>query len=115
MAQVREDPTLLPAAIAETLRYTPPVQLVPRQSERDAEFAGTTVPARGHRLLHDRRGQPRPRGLHRPGVPGEVGADRRCPAELGLVDAGVPHRPVVDVGVAATGQWRAGRRWWSSG
>ncbi|MFI1767756.1 cytochrome P450, cyclodipeptide synthase-associated [Streptomyces sp. NPDC020800] len=45
MAQVRRDPALLPAAIAETLRYTPPVQLIPRQVERDAEFAGTTVPA----------------------------------------------------------------------
>ncbi|MFA7754260.1 cytochrome P450, cyclodipeptide synthase-associated [Streptomyces sp. NRRL B-2790] len=45
MAQVRQDPALLPAAIAETLRYTPPVQLIPRQAERDAVFAGTTVPA----------------------------------------------------------------------
>jgi pulcherriminic acid synthase len=45
MAQVRQDPTLLPAAIAETLRYTPPVQLIPRQAEKDAVFAGTVVPA----------------------------------------------------------------------
>ncbi|MGW3149641.1 cytochrome P450, cyclodipeptide synthase-associated [Streptomyces sp. NPDC001177] len=45
LAQVRQDPTLLPAAIAETLRYTPPVQLIPRQVEQDAVFAGTTVPA----------------------------------------------------------------------
>lgn len=45
MAQVREDPNLLTAAIAETLRRTPPVQLIPRQAERDAVFAGTTVPA----------------------------------------------------------------------
>ncbi|MFE5523791.1 cytochrome P450, cyclodipeptide synthase-associated [Streptomyces virginiae] len=45
MAQVRRDPDLLGAAIAETLRYTPPVQLIPRQAEKDAEFAGTTVPA----------------------------------------------------------------------
>ncbi|MGW2650436.1 cytochrome P450, cyclodipeptide synthase-associated [Streptomyces sp. NPDC001393] len=45
LAQVRQDPTLLPAAIAETLRYTPPVQLVPRRAERDAVFAGSTVPA----------------------------------------------------------------------
>ncbi|MEV6397700.1 cytochrome P450, cyclodipeptide synthase-associated [Streptomyces sp. NPDC051907] len=45
MAQVRQDPDLLPAAIAETLRYTPPVQLIPRQAERDAVFAGATVPA----------------------------------------------------------------------
>ncbi|MER5548635.1 cytochrome P450, cyclodipeptide synthase-associated [Streptomyces sp. NPDC002589] len=45
LAQVRQDPTLLPAAIAETLRYTPPVQLIPRRAERDAVFAGSTVPA----------------------------------------------------------------------
>ncbi|MEV6599938.1 cytochrome P450, cyclodipeptide synthase-associated [Actinoplanes sp. NPDC051346] len=45
LAQVRQDPSLLAAAIAETLRYTPPVQLIPRQAERDAVLAGTTVPA----------------------------------------------------------------------
>ncbi|OJF11158.1 cytochrome P450, cyclodipeptide synthase-associated [Couchioplanes caeruleus] len=45
LAEVRRDPALLPAAIAETLRYTPPVQLIPRQAERDAVFAGGTVPA----------------------------------------------------------------------
>ncbi|MGW5467993.1 cytochrome P450, cyclodipeptide synthase-associated [Streptomyces chartreusis] len=45
LAQVRRDPALLPAAIAETLRYTPPVQLVPRQTERDVVLAGSTVPA----------------------------------------------------------------------
>ncbi|MCU7821049.1 cytochrome P450 [Kitasatospora sp. DSM 101779] len=45
LAQVREDPALLPAAIAETLRLTPPVQLVPRRAEKDAEFAGGVVPA----------------------------------------------------------------------
>ncbi|MFD6970187.1 cytochrome P450, cyclodipeptide synthase-associated [Streptomyces sp. NPDC059949] len=45
MARIRRDPSLLPAAIAETLRYTPPVQLIPRQTEREAVFAGTTVPA----------------------------------------------------------------------
>ncbi|MGZ9928929.1 cytochrome P450, cyclodipeptide synthase-associated [Streptomyces sp. NC-S4] len=45
LAQVRRDPGLLAAAIAETLRYTPPVQLVPRRAEQDTVFAGTTVPA----------------------------------------------------------------------
>ncbi|GAA3278223.1 cytochrome P450, cyclodipeptide synthase-associated [Streptomyces lavendulae] len=45
LAQVRRDPGLLPAAIAETLRHTPPVQLIPRRAERDAVFAGVTVPA----------------------------------------------------------------------
>ncbi|CAM5520383.1 cytochrome P450 [Streptomyces avidinii] len=45
LAQVRRDPQLLGAAIAETLRCTPPVQLIPRQAEHDAVFAGTVVPA----------------------------------------------------------------------
>nr|WP_252981107.1 cytochrome P450 [Streptomyces chartreusis] len=45
LAQVRRDPALLPAAIAETLRYTPPVQLIPRRTERDVVLAGSTVPA----------------------------------------------------------------------
>lgn len=45
LAQVRRDPALLPAAIAETLRYTPPVQLIPRQTERDVVLAGSSVPA----------------------------------------------------------------------
>ncbi|MFJ5811422.1 cytochrome P450, cyclodipeptide synthase-associated [Streptomyces sp. NPDC093093] len=45
MAQVRRDPDLLTAAIAETLRYTPPVQLIPRQADKDVVVAGTTVPA----------------------------------------------------------------------
>ncbi|MFE3938631.1 cytochrome P450 [Streptomyces goshikiensis] len=45
LAEVREDPELLTAAIAETLRYTPPVQLIPRQAEEDTVFAGATVPA----------------------------------------------------------------------
>ncbi|MFD9414828.1 cytochrome P450, cyclodipeptide synthase-associated [Streptomyces goshikiensis] len=45
LAEVRDDPELLTAAIAETLRYTPPVQLIPRQAEEDAVFGGATVPA----------------------------------------------------------------------
>ncbi|MFF0731082.1 cytochrome P450, cyclodipeptide synthase-associated [Streptomyces chartreusis] len=45
LAQVRRDPALLPAAIAETLRYTPPVQLIPRRTERDVVLAGSAVPA----------------------------------------------------------------------
>ncbi|WP_432151712.1 cytochrome P450, cyclodipeptide synthase-associated [Streptomyces sp. bgisy029] len=45
LAQVRRDPDLLPAAIAETLRLTPPVQLVPRRAEEAVVIAGTTVPA----------------------------------------------------------------------
>ncbi|WP_327134896.1 cytochrome P450, cyclodipeptide synthase-associated [Streptomyces sp. NBC_01343] len=46
LAQVRRDPELLAAAIAETLRHTPPVQLIPRRAERETVFAGgAAVPA----------------------------------------------------------------------
>ncbi|MER7731684.1 cytochrome P450, cyclodipeptide synthase-associated [Streptomyces erythrochromogenes] len=45
MAQVRRDPDLLAAAIAETLRLTPPVQLIPRQTQETTVLAGTAVPA----------------------------------------------------------------------
>ncbi|MDX6763213.1 MULTISPECIES: cytochrome P450, cyclodipeptide synthase-associated [Streptomyces] len=45
LAQVRREPDLTAAAIAETLRFTPPVQLIPRQTQESAVFAGTTVPA----------------------------------------------------------------------
>ncbi|MEV7723662.1 cytochrome P450 [Streptomyces sp. NPDC087917] len=45
MARVRRDPELLSAAIAETLRYTPPVHLIPRTAQEGAVFAGGTVPA----------------------------------------------------------------------
>ncbi|MEV7510212.1 cytochrome P450, cyclodipeptide synthase-associated [Streptomyces sp. NPDC091201] len=45
LAAVRRDPDLLPAAVAETLRLTPPVQLIPRRAERDTHFGGIRVPA----------------------------------------------------------------------
>ncbi|MFG2313161.1 cytochrome P450, cyclodipeptide synthase-associated [Streptomyces sp. NPDC048566] len=45
LAEVRRDPALLPAAIAETLRYTPPVQLIPRHAENEVVLAGTPIPA----------------------------------------------------------------------
>ncbi|MFD8782730.1 cytochrome P450 [Kitasatospora sp. NPDC059599] len=45
LAQVRRDPALLSAAVAETLRLTPPVQLVPRLAQHDTELSGTVVPA----------------------------------------------------------------------
>jgi pulcherriminic acid synthase len=46
-AMVRRDPELLPKAIAETLRYTPPVQLIPRQAAEETMIAGVIVPAGG--------------------------------------------------------------------
>ncbi|MCI3987210.1 cytochrome P450, partial [Bacillus vallismortis] len=43
MKDVLEDRTLLPQAIAETLRYKPPVQLIPRQLSQDAEIGGVEL------------------------------------------------------------------------
>ncbi|MFF9003026.1 cytochrome P450 [Streptomyces achromogenes] len=45
LAAVRADRSLIPAAFAETLRYTPPVQMIMRQSATDVEVSGGTIPA----------------------------------------------------------------------
>lgn len=45
LEMVRSDPALLPAAIAETLRFTPPVQLIPRRCSAPVDLSGTVVPA----------------------------------------------------------------------
>ncbi|UNO41090.1 cytochrome P450 [Streptomyces sp. MST-110588] len=45
LAAVRADRTLIARAFAETLRYTPPVQMIMRQVSEDVEIAGGTVPA----------------------------------------------------------------------
>lgn len=45
MAAVREDRTLIVRALAETLRHSPPVQLIMRQPAADVELSGGTVPA----------------------------------------------------------------------
>jgi pulcherriminic acid synthase len=42
---VRRDHTLIARAFAETLRYTPPVHMIMRQSAADVELSGGTVPA----------------------------------------------------------------------
>ncbi|MEV6591916.1 cytochrome P450 [Streptomyces acidicola] len=44
LAAVREDRSLISRAFAETLRYTPPVQMIMRQSATEVEFSGGTVP-----------------------------------------------------------------------
>ncbi|QPA31681.1 cytochrome P450, cyclodipeptide synthase-associated [Thermaerobacillus caldiproteolyticus] len=44
MRDVLEDRSLLPNAIAETLRFTPPVQLIPRQLSQGATIGGITLP-----------------------------------------------------------------------
>ncbi|MFF2503444.1 cytochrome P450 [Streptomyces sp. NPDC058067] len=42
---VREDRTLIARAFAETLRHTPPVHMIMRQSATDVEVSGGTIPA----------------------------------------------------------------------
>lgn len=42
---VRADRELIPRAFAETLRYTPPVHMIMRQSTTEVELSGGTVPA----------------------------------------------------------------------
>jgi cytochrome P450 len=45
LAAVREDRSLIPAAFAETLRYTPPVHMIMRQSATDVQVTGGTIPS----------------------------------------------------------------------
>lgn len=42
---VRQDRTLIARAFAETLRYTPPVHMIMRQSATEVEVTGGTIPA----------------------------------------------------------------------
>ncbi|MEU9577735.1 cytochrome P450 [Streptomyces chilikensis] len=44
LAAVREDRGLIPRAFAETLRYTPPVHMIMRQSAQEVELSGGTIP-----------------------------------------------------------------------
>ncbi|KQX92959.1 cytochrome P450 [Streptomyces clavifer] len=45
LAAVREDRSLIDRAFAETLRYTPPVHMIMRQTVDEVELTGGTVPA----------------------------------------------------------------------
>ncbi|MFG3250535.1 cytochrome P450 [Streptomyces sp. NPDC048187] len=45
LAAVREDRSLIPRAFAETLRYTPPVHMIMRQTATDVTLSGGTIPA----------------------------------------------------------------------
>lgn len=45
LAAVREDRQLVPQALAETLRFTPPVQMIMRETAEDVELSGGVVPA----------------------------------------------------------------------
>ena len=44
LSQVRDDPSLIPNMVEETLRYDAPVQFLFRQTLQDTELAGTPVP-----------------------------------------------------------------------
>lgn len=44
LAAVRDDRSLIPRAFAETLRHTPPVHMIMRQSAAEVELSGGTVP-----------------------------------------------------------------------
>jgi cytochrome P450 len=45
LAMVRADRSLIPHAFAETLRHSPPVQMIMRQPAEDVEVSGGTIPA----------------------------------------------------------------------
>ncbi|MCL7366579.1 cytochrome P450 [Streptomyces ardesiacus] len=45
LAAVREDRGLIPRAFAETLRYTPPVHMIMRQTATEVTLSGGTIPA----------------------------------------------------------------------
>jgi cytochrome P450 len=45
LAEVRADRSLIDAAFAETLRYSPPVHMIMRQPKADIEIQGVTIPA----------------------------------------------------------------------
>jgi pulcherriminic acid synthase len=45
LAMVREDRSKIPHAFAETLRHSPPVQMIMRQPSEDVEMSGGTIPA----------------------------------------------------------------------
>ncbi|MFK4107621.1 cytochrome P450 [Streptomyces sp. NPDC002176] len=45
LAAVRADHSLIPRAFAETLRFTPPVHMIMRQSATEVQLSGGTIPA----------------------------------------------------------------------
>lgn len=50
-AMVQDDPSLIPGAFEELLRYLPPAQYQGRMAVRDVELHGTTIPAMSPVLL----------------------------------------------------------------
>jgi cytochrome P450 len=50
-ALLRGDPSLLPAAVEETIRHSSPLQLVGRTTSREVTLHGVTIPAGGRVVL----------------------------------------------------------------
>jgi len=81
MAEVRQEPVLIPAMVEETLRLESPVQWQPRYTKIDVEIGGQTIPAGSYVLLcfgaanRDAGFFPRPAefDLHRPNADEHVG------------------------------------------
>ena len=67
LALVRDDPSLVVAAVEESLRLEPAAAVVDRYATRDVELAGARIAGARPRDRLDRRRQPRSRGLPRPG------------------------------------------------
>jgi DNA gyrase inhibitor GyrI len=51
LERLRQDPSLVPAAVEETLRYDPPVHTRDRIALEDIEIDGTTIPAGANMAL----------------------------------------------------------------
>ncbi len=64
-AQLRADPGLIPAFVAEALRLHPPHHTIERTATSDMVVAGTTVPAGSELCAVRRGGEPRPRSVRR--------------------------------------------------
>jgi cytochrome P450 len=50
-ALLQQDPSLIPAAVNETLRFAPPLQLTARTTSREVTLHGVTIPAGGRVVL----------------------------------------------------------------
>ncbi len=84
MQDVMEDRSLLSRAIAETLRFKPPVQLIPRQLSQDTKIADRLLP-KGSTVFC------------------MIGAANRDPEAFDNPDTFNIHRPDLDVKTAFTG------------
>jgi len=67
LARLRSDPTLMPRAVEELLRYEPPVQMLPQRTPlADIEVAGLTIPKGAPLILMLASGNRDPERFHDP-------------------------------------------------